>query len=523
MVEDKTLLSNVDDMSQVIGALLTNGELIYDTSYSLDIKDFIREHALVFSCVNNLVRRGVRQFNDEMVTEYIVKHFPSWGDVYKEMYPDNDFVQSLQQGAKLFNLEYHYNNVKKMSYLRDLNDNHFDITPFYDVTCEDKKLNKEFDKCSVEDIRNKFKSMINKMDEKWVSQGSDNETLSSESVTDDELDDALEGAVEVGHKFPIGLEVLTHIYRGQLPQKYLLNMAGSGVGKTRIKMLEAVNNSCEYMWDDNTEDWAYIGEAKPTLFISTEVTTKSCLTMLIAIISGVEESKIKRRKCTSEEKKRIRKARKIFKSGKLYIEYMPNFTIETIESCIERYVLNKKIEFMYFDYIHASANVMASIGKRTGNKSLGTDKVLEAFSIELKSITNRYFLNFSTSCQVNRNSQGDDSKSFGSVRGAYSLPDKFDNVMFSTTPTTKELQKFEELKLYEGFLKPNFCITILKNRDGEDNELTLWFNLNRGNMRFHFLNATDKDITKGYELLIDKYAYEREESNDLEMLEFLAS
>ncbi|MGL5765005.1 MAG: DnaB-like helicase C-terminal domain-containing protein [Sarcina sp.] len=417
MVEDKSLLSNKEDMGQVVGALLVNGELLYDSSYALDTKDFIREYALVFSCVNNLVRRGVRQFNDDMVLEYISTHFPSWKDVYKEMYPENDLVKNLQLSAKLFNLEYHYKNVKKMSYLRDLNDNKFDISEFYDVSGEDKALNREFDKSSIEDIRNKFKMKINSMDERWISNSSEDETLSSESVTDEMLDDALEGAVEVGHKFPIGLEVLTHIFRGQLPQKYHLNMGGSGVVKTRLKVLEAINNGCEYMWDDNSEDWTYIGESKPALFISTEVTTKSLLTMIIAIISGVEESKIKRRKCNAEEKKRVNKARKIFKSGKVHIEYMPNFTVDTIESCIEKYVLNKKIEFIYFDYIHASSNVIANIGKKTGNKGLGTDKVLEAFSIELKNICNKYMLNFATSCQVNRGSQGEDSKSFASVRG----------------------------------------------------------------------------------------------------------
>lgn len=523
MVEDISLLSKKEDMTQVLGALLLNAELLYDARYQLETKDFIREHALVFSCVNNLARKGVRQFDDDMVLDYICTNFPSWSGIYKEMYPENDFVKNTQMVTKVFNLDYHYENVKKMSYLRDLNENFIDISQFYDVSGEDKSLNKEFEKATCDDIRHKFKMKMNAMDEKWVNHSTEDESISSETVTDEDLDDALEGDVEIGHKFPMGLEVLTHIYRGQLPQKYMLNMAGSGVGKSRIKMLEAVNNSCEYMWDTDNEEWSYIGEAKPTLFISTEVTTKSLITMLIAVISGVEESKIKRRKCTAEEKKRVNKARKIFKTGKLYIEYMPNFTIETIDACIEKYVLNKKIEFMYFDYIHASSNVIASIGKKTGNKGLGTDKILEAFSIELKNLTNKYFLNFNTSSQVNRNSQGEDAKSFGSARGAFSLPDKFDNVMMSQTPTKKEIDKFEELKLYEGFLKPNFCITILKNRDGEDNELTLWFNLNRGNMRFTFLNATDKEITRGYEILIDKYAYEREESPDLEMLEFLAS
>lgn len=234
MVKDNSLLSNSEDMGQVIGALLINGDLIYDSNYKLETKDFIREYALAFSCINNLVRRGVRQFDDEIVSEYIDTHFPSWADVYREMYPENDFIKNIQLTAKMFNFEYHYNNVKKMSYLRDLNDNHFDISVFYDVTGENKVLNKEFDKSSVEEIRNKFKIMINQMDEKWVSHTTEDESLSSESVTDELLDEALEGAVEVGHKFPIGLEVLTHIYRGQLPQKYHLNMASSGVGKRNV-------------------------------------------------------------------------------------------------------------------------------------------------------------------------------------------------------------------------------------------------------------------------------------------------
>lgn len=228
---DKSLLAVEEDMGQVLGALLLNGDLLYDTSYPLDVKDFIREYAIVFSCVNNLVRRGVRQFNDEIILEYMATHLPKWKDVYVEMHPENDFIKNLQLSNRMFNFEYHYQNVRKMSYIRDLNDEGFDISKFYDVSGEDATLNKEFDKSSLDEIRGKFKNLMNTMDEKWVSHASEDESLSSETVTDEQLDDALEGAVEVGHKFPMGLETLTHIYRGQLPQKYHLNMAGSGVGK----------------------------------------------------------------------------------------------------------------------------------------------------------------------------------------------------------------------------------------------------------------------------------------------------
>lgn len=522
MIKNETLLSNTEDMEQVLGALVINGEILYNTDYPLDEKDFVGFYRVVFSCINNLIRNGIRDFNDNMIKEYVEVHFNNWKEIYIEENPKGNFIDKIKNKNNIFNFEYHYRNVKKMSYLRDLNKNHFDISFLYDIKGENLDLNKEFDKSSVEELRRKFKNMLNTMDEKWVFNSSEDEKFSSDTITEEQLDEALDGKVEVGHKFPIGLEVLTHIFRGQLPQKYHLNMAGSGLGKTRMKMLEALNNSCEYMWDNSTNTWRFVGKSKPTLFISTEVVSKSLITMLIAIISGVEEGKIKRRKCTKEELNRVKKAREIFKKGLLYVEYMPNFTIETIESCIERYVLNQKIEFVYFDYIHASSSVIASIGKKIG-KGVGTDKILEAFSIELKNLTNKYFLNFSTSCQVNRNAQGENAKSFGSVRGAYSLPDKFDNVMFSEIPSEREIDKFKDLGLHEGFLEPNFCITILKNRDGEHNDITLWFNLNRGNMRFHFINATDKEISRGYEILIDRYAYEKEESDDLEMIEFLSS
>lgn len=230
---DKALLANETDMGQVLGGLLLNGELLYDTSYQLKAKDFIREYALVFSCANNLIRQGIRQFDDELVLDYIENHYPKYADVYKELHPDRDFVKTLQESARLFNFEYHYNNVKKMAYLRDLNEKRYDISWLYDVEDEEAKINKDFDKMTLDDIISKVRVDFNELHQDWVIGSSEDESLSSETVTDEELDDALEGDMEVGHRFPIGLEVLTHIYRGQLPQKYHLNMAGSGVGKIK--------------------------------------------------------------------------------------------------------------------------------------------------------------------------------------------------------------------------------------------------------------------------------------------------
>lgn len=519
---DKDLLSNEEDMLQVLGSIIINAELLYNNKYALEPKDFIREYALVFSCVNNLTRQGVRHFDDKLITEYMETNYPSWISLYKEMYPENDFIENVVKNTKSTNFDYHYERLRKMSYLRDLNSSGFDISKIYDVSGEDSNLNKKFENSTVEEIINNFKLSVIDINSRWVIGTEDEEDLKSEDISEELLNEVLEGTIEIGHKFALGLESLSHIFRGQLPQKYCLNLAASSTGKTRIKMLNALNNACEYMHDTDNNNWAFIGESRPTLFISTEVTIRSLLSMAIAIISGVEESKIKRRTYNAEEKKRIDKARYILKKSKLYLKYMPNFTIESIEACIEQYILTKSVEFIYFDYIHVTSSVMSSIANKTGNKSLGTDKILEAFSIELKNITNRYYVNFNTSSQVNRSSQGEEGKSFGVARGAYSLADKFDAVMYSENPKRKDIEKFNNLNIYEGFLKPNFAITILKNRDGEDDNITLWFNLNKGNMRFSLLGVTDKDITEPYTLLMDKYCYERMESSDEDMLKFLS-
>lgn len=230
---DKALLAKEEDMGQVLGAILINGDLLYDTSYPIEAKDFIREYALVFSCVNNMVRKGIRQFDDDMILNYIKTNYPTWKDVYIEMYPDNDFVKNLMLTTKSFNFPFHYNNIRKMSYLRDLNEMNYDISKLYDVDGVDEQLNKSFEKMTLEDIITKVKVEFNELHQNWIQGSDEDESLSSETVTDEYLDDALEGNMEVGHKFPIGLEVLTHIFRGQLPQKYHLNMAGSGVGKIK--------------------------------------------------------------------------------------------------------------------------------------------------------------------------------------------------------------------------------------------------------------------------------------------------
>lgn len=524
----KELLAIEEDMTQVLGGILLNADLLYDSNYPIDPQDFIGKYAVVYTAVHNLARRGMREFSDDIVFEYIDKHIQAYRDLYLEHQPNNDLVKECQEQAKTFNFAYHYQKLRKMSYLRDLNVTGFDISKFYDIDGADLELNARFDKMTLDDIRTESQLIRNKMEERWTRVLSDNESATSKDLTEEKINAILNQKMKLGHKFPMGLEVLTHIFRGQIPEVYALNVASSGVGKSRIAMLQAVNNACEFMWDDTEKDWIYIGKSAPTLYISTEMKLDSLFSMALAFVSGVNESKIKRNKCSEKEKKRIQKAGRIIREGGLYFEFMPTFTIESIESTVEEHVLTNKVELVYFDYIHASTSVMTSMANKTGMRNLSTDKILEAFSIELKNSALRYGTYLATSSQVNRGSQGDDGLSFGSIRGAYSLPDKFDTVIFSTIPNKKQKKRFMDLNLYESSdvtkTEPNFCITILKNRDGEDNDVTLWFYLNRGNMRFEFINVTDKEITEGYDLKIDRYAFEREETpEDSELYQYLIS
>lgn len=96
------------------------------------------------------------------------------------------------------------------------------------------------------------------------------------------------------------------------------------------------------------------------LFISTELTKEEIQDCLLAHISGIEQDRLEEWKdITPEEEKVLDKSAEIVEESLLYGEYQPDFTIDTICETIEQYIINQKIEYVFFDYINDSPSLYA--------------------------------------------------------------------------------------------------------------------------------------------------------------------
>lgn len=77
--------------------------------------------------------------------------------------------------------------------------------------------------------------------------------------------------------------------------------------------------------------------SEPALFISTELEADEIQSMIIAFVSGVNESKILDGKYSGDEEERVDKAIQFIESAPLYIEHIDDFDINDIENLIKRY------------------------------------------------------------------------------------------------------------------------------------------------------------------------------------------
>ena len=112
---------------------------------------------------------------------------------------------------------------------------------------------------------------------------------------------------------------------------------------------------------------------------------------LLAHISGVEQDRIEIWDVNEDEEKIIIEAGKIMQQSLLYGEYLPDFTIDSINDTIEHYVINKNIKYAFFDYINDSPDLYRYYYEKT-KVNLRTDQILFLFSCALKRTANKFIL-----------------------------------------------------------------------------------------------------------------------------------
>jgi replicative DNA helicase len=430
---------------------MRNPNLLLESEYQLDNSDFPqRFHRIIFNAIYNLFNSGSREIDSVSVDCYI----SNYKDQYK-IFENNDGLEYLNEANELCNIElfkYNVKRIKKFTLLRKLETNNFSIKDIYDETNEIKL--KEFDELELEDITNYYNKLLMEIEQDIANIESGCHV--SEGI--DELFEELEKEPIRG--FNCGINALNHFLFG-LRIKYYLFSAKSGFGKTRLQVYFSL--------------WIGYHQNIPCLFISTEMTREEIISMMIAYISGIEERKIITQNLTPEEKKKEREAREKLKKSNIYILYLPDFSLEKIESSIKRYIFSKKIKFVFFDYIKESISMIEGMNKKVGK--IDGWKALNLFSERLKVLNEKYKIGIVSATQLNKDE---------STSGSSAIPNSVDCWCKIRPATEKEMEKYG-LK-FETFTENEeiAVIEILKNRRGMK-FLNIFLKTNLGKLQYEEL------------------------------------
>ena len=258
---------------------------------------------------------------------------------------------------------------------------------------------------------------------------------------------------------------------------------------TRVAVGNAVKLSCPLFYDTDAERWVETGLNSPTLVITTELEHSEVQTMALAYISGVNEEKILNNSYdTGGERLRVEKAIQILKdSTPLFIEFMPDPSIDSVSAKIRLYALQKDVEYVFYDYVHVSASTYVN------KKDMRDDVWLMLFVDKLKQLANELDIHISTATQVNSASYEDrEVKNEAMIRGAKSVADKAD-IAYITTPIVKEQEKAlaKSLAVQQRTPEPNQIIDLYKNRRGKWRSVRLWRYVDLGTCRSRDCFVTD--------------------------------
>lgn len=480
----------------LLGVYCNNPKLVLDKRYETNVNDYAETfHKMVYGAIVNIVKRS----NVNTITPIEIENELSQFQTALALWKNNDGWTYIEKAIeetidKVYNVDLYYDTVRKYSILRMVVEKlKMDISFMYD-----EKDEKKLALFNQMDSKKVLSQMLNKFDEfkgLWKSNFEDNYNFHAGEDIDKVIEDCKNQDTSYG--YPLQSGYMTTIFRGLRPKKYMVRSSISGGGKTRSSLAEACNISSDKMYDWTKKQWISTGEKKPVLFISTELSKEELQTCLLAHISGIDEDRITEWKnITPEEEAIIHKSGEVVKESLLYGEYQPDFTIETIESTIERYIINQNITHCFFDYINDSPSLYSYYIQKTGVK-LQTHQILYLFSAALKLLANKYNIYLGSATQLSSNWK--EERDANAIKGSKAIIEKADYGVLAIPASPSDLKKLKPI-LDNGFYKqPNMGYYVYKNRGGKWNSIVVWTQINMGTVREVDCFVTNTD----FELMTD--------------------
>lgn len=479
---------------QCLGGLMKNPKLLDDSKYKLERADFESKressfYVIIFAAITNLYEESVEKIGVLEIDSFLSAH-----EIQYATFNDNngrEYLHRAMEETHSDNFDYYYNRVKKFSVLREYREQGFDIKEVYDDTILNPRMQedlmKQFNDMSVGDIIDHFEQKQLDIKHRFVIE----DRVFSGKAGDggEELLQKFKDEPDYGISL-IG-DIQNTIFRGAQARTIGMRSAPSNLGKTRISLAEAVDMAIDEWYDLELNEWVSKGRAERTLFIATETEKNDLEPTMWAYISGVPEERIKDGEFNQEEEKRLRRAISVLENSGLWIDYIPDFDTDLIESRVKQHIYDNNVEYVYFDYVHISATLMEELAAPSAGVRLREDMILFMFVDRLEKICKDLGVWLRTASQVNGEWKHAETADSTLLRGAKNMADKLNFGIIMLTPTKAELEQIEPIIKNRFGKQPNLVYHIYKNRATRYKDCKLWLHIDYDTMRQEELFVTD--------------------------------
>lgn len=332
---------------QVIGSVYNTPQLLdYGDKYVITENDFPDKfHKIAFGAIYKLHELGAEKINLENILDFLSSR-PQSEAIFKQQ-KGEEWLLKASDVALTSGFDYYYSRLKKMSLLRAYDNYGVDVSFIYDpdniLDIKKKQIQEDFlDNASLEDIAKKVDERIDAIRMEYVDDEYGEAHQAGEGIN--ELIDRLKEHPEVG--VPMYGPLVNTVTRGARLKKFYLRSAPTGVGKSRTMVADACNIGCNRIYDENF-GWIKNGVAEPTLYITTEQEKEEIQTMMLAFLACVNEDHILNGKYEGDEEKRVREAARILSESPIYIEVLPDFSLQDVEDRIKRNIRDHDVKYVF--------------------------------------------------------------------------------------------------------------------------------------------------------------------------------
>lgn len=482
---------------QVIGCVFNNPNLLeMDDKYTVTDEDFSNEfHRIIYGAIYKVHELGAKAITLQNINDFLSSKPKSYG-IYQEEKGD-EWLLKVSSNANDLTFNYYYNRLKKMTLLRAYDRFGIDVSDIYDydniLDVKKKEMQEEFlDNSTLVQIADKIDNKIEQIRYKYVDQGYSEASLAGKGIFD--LIQGFKDHPEVG--VPLFGPFINAITRGARLKKFYLRSAPTGIGKTRSMIADCCYIGSNRIYDD-TFGWIKTGAAQPTLFITTEQEIGEIQTMMLAFLSNVNEEHIINNMYEGDEEERVLEAGRILEESPIYIEELPDFSLQDVENTIKKNLRDHQIKYVFHDYIHTSIKILEEITRRSGGIRLREDNILFMLSTKLKDICNQYGIFIMSATQLNAEYTTSDTPDQNLLRGAKAIADKIDFGSILLPTTQADIDALEPILQANVFDRPSIKLSVYKNRRGRYKGVYLWCKADLGTCRIQPMFCT----TYSYDLI----------------------